>query len=166
MIRTEKRGEAAGLQGGGELPTRRKSTNVGPAAMGAAGLAPLAIALLVGNATIPSSGSKVVSNDPVAAAKCEEGLENFHECHASYPTGCSPTGRYDGYLNYLKNQHPPRNSTPAVTFTSLNDYHDLESRTPTELAKSNHADLKDKLPAKVEGQPAAPARHPYYLKKT
>src|SRR5260221_2252022 len=133
---------------------KKSSAKAGPAALGAAGIAPLAIALLVGNATIPSSGSKVVSNDPVAAAKCEEGLENFHECHASYPSGCSPSGNYDGYLNYLKNQHPPRNSTPAVTFTSLNDYHDLESRTPTELGKSNHAAVKAKLAAMCAGNPA------------
>jgi len=142
-----------------------KTDKPSSAALGAVGIAPLAIALLVGNATIPSSGSKVVSNDPVAAAKCEDGLENFHECHASYPTGCSPTGRYDGYLNYLKNQHPPRNSTPAVTFTSLNDYHDLESRTPPELAKSNHADLKDKLAAMGEGHPAAVIGYLYYVKQ-
>jgi len=112
-----------------------------------------------------SKGSKVVSTDPVAAAQCEEGIENFHECHASYPSGCSPSGRYDGYLNYLKNQNPPRDSKPALVFTSLNDYHDLESRTPKELGKSNHADLKDQLPAMGEGHPAAVIGYLYYVKQ-
>jgi hypothetical protein len=147
------------------MPQPPKRGKAGPAALGAAGLAPLAIALLVGNATIPSKGSKVVSTDPVAAAQCEEGIENFHECHASYPSGCSPTGKYDGYLNYLKNQNPPRDSKPALVFTSLNDYHDLESRTPKELGKSNHADLKDQLAAMGEGHPAAVIGYLYYVKQ-
>lgn len=147
------------------MPQPPKDGKAGPAALGAAGLAPLAIALLIGNATIPSTGSKVVPTDPVAAAQCEEGIENFHECHASYPSGCSPTGKYDGYLNYLKNQHPPRDSKPALVFTSLNDYHDLESRTPTDLGKSNHATLKDKLAAMGEGHAAAVIGYLYYVKQ-
>jgi hypothetical protein len=143
-------------------PPKKKA---GSAALGAAGLAPLAIALLVGNATIPSSGSKVVSNDPAAPVQCEAELENFHECHASYPSGCSPTGKYDGYLNYLKNQHPPRDSQPAAVFTSLADYQKLESNTPKTLGKSNHLDLKDQLAAMGEGHPAAVIGYLYYVKQ-
>src|ERR1017187_4832361 len=92
----------------------------------AAGFAPLALALPVGNAIIPSSGSKEItsSTDPTPAAKCEEGIENFHECHGTYPTGCSPTGSYDGYLNLLKNQTPARDSKPVRVLTSLGDYQD------------------------------------------
>src|SRR5260370_10833544 len=86
--------EAAALPEEAEMPQPHKVGKAGPAALGAAGLAPLAIALLVGNATIPSSGSKVVSTDPAAAGQCESGLENFHDCHASYPSGCSPSGKY------------------------------------------------------------------------
>src|SRR5215471_5250184 len=107
----------------------KKKGKAGPAALGAAGVAPLALALLVGNAVIPSGSEKVVSNDPTAAAKCEEGLENAAECHAGYPTGCSPTGKYDGYLNYLKNQHPPRDSKPVRVFASAADYKNLDSQT-------------------------------------
>ena len=137
---------------------------VGSAALGAAGLAPLAIALLVGNATIPSSGSKVVSTDPATAVQCEAGLENFHECHASYPSGCSSSGKYDGYLNYLKNRQPPRDSKPALVFTSLSDYQKLESNTPKTLGKSNHSDLKDQLAAMGEAHPAAVIGYLYYVK--
>jgi hypothetical protein len=133
----------------------------------AAGFAPLALALLVGNAITPSNGIKPItsSTDPTAAAKCEEGLENFHECHGTYPTGCSPTGRYDGYLNILKNQTPPRDSKPVRFFTSLGDYQDLDSRTPKELGKSNHLDLKPQLDAMGEGHPHAVIGYLYYAKQ-
>ena len=135
----------------------------------AAGFAPLALALLVGNAIIPSSGTKPITSpdDPnaAAAAKCEEGIENFHECHGTYPTGCSPTGKYDGYLNILKNQTPPRDSKPVRVLTSMGDYQDLESRTPKELGKSNHLDLKTQLDAMGEGRPHAVIGYLYYAKQ-
>jgi len=147
------------------MPRKNRRGKSGSAALGAAGLAPLAVALLVGNAVIPSGGSKLVSSDPTAPVQCEEGLENFHECHASYPTGCSPSGKYDGYLNFLKNQHPARDSTPVKLFTSLADYQDLERRTPKTLGKSNHLDLKDQLAAMGEGQPYAVMGYLYYAKQ-
>src|ERR1700693_4061647 len=129
--------------------------------------APLALALLVGSAVIPNSGSKVVSNpsDPSAPASCEEGIENSTECHSTYPTGCSPSGRYDGYLNVLKNQEPPRDSKPLKVYTSMADYSDLESRTPKELGKSNHLDLKDQLTAMGEGRADAVIGYLYYAKQ-
>jgi hypothetical protein len=131
----------------------------------AAGFAPLALALLVGNAIIPSSGTKPTPDPNAAAAKCEEGIENFHECHGTYPSGCSPTGNYDGYLNVLKNQTPPRDSKPVRVLTSMSDYQDLESRTPKELGKSNHLDLKPQLEAMGEGQPHAVVGYLYYAKQ-
>jgi hypothetical protein len=107
----------------------------------------------------------VVSNDATAAAKCEEVLENATECHSGYPTGCSPTGKYDGYLNYLKNQHPALNSTPVKFLTSPADYKDLDSRTPKELAKTNHLDLKDDLTKMGEGQEYGVIGYLYYAKQ-
>lgn len=148
-----------------EMPRKTSPAKPGPAALGAAGLAPLAIALVAGSAIIPSGGSNLVSNSPTAAAQCEEGIENFNECHASYPTGCSPSGNYDGYLNFLKNQHPPRDATPVRLFTSIGDYQDLDRRTPKELAKSNHLDLKAQLDAMGEGQPHAVIGYLYYAKQ-
>jgi len=132
---------------------------------GAAGLIPLAIALIAGNALIPVNGSKVVSADPTAAAKCEDGLENERECHSGYPTGCSPTAQYDGYLNFLKNQHPPRDSKPVRLFTSLGDYQDLDSRTPPQLSKANHLAFKTQLEAMGEGQTHAVVGYLYYAKQ-
>ena len=144
-----------------------KPTGPGKATKTLAPLAPLALALLVGNAVIPNTGSKVVTSatNPTASVSCEEGIENFTECHSSYPTGCSPTGKYDGYLNVLKNQEPPRDSKPLKIFTSMADYADLESRTPKELGKSNHLDLKDQLTGMGEGRPYAVIGYLYYAKQ-
>lgn len=146
---------------GKSKPSKGKRTT----ALGAAGLAPLVIALVFGNALIPSAGSNVVSASPTTAAQCEEGIENSNECHASYPTGCSPTGKYDGYLNFLKNQHPARDVKPVRVFTSMGDYQDLDRRTPPELAKSNHLDLKTQLEGLGEGQPHAVIGYLYYAKQ-
>lgn len=142
-----------------------KSSGTGSTARAATGLVPLAIALIAGNALVPGTGSKVISSDPTAPAKCEEGIENTRECHSGYPTGCSPTGQYDGYLNFLKNQHPPRDSKPVRFLTSLGDYQDLESRTPKQLGKENHLDLKTQLEAMGEGQPHAVVGYLYYAKQ-
>jgi len=132
--------------------------------LGAVGLVPLAIALVAGNAIIPSGGS-AGPGSTTAAVKCEEGIENYQGCHPRYPTGCSPTGDYDGYLNFLKNQQPARSVTPVRVFTGIGDYQDLERRTPKELGKSNHLDLKDQLTAMGEGQPHAVIGHLYYAKQ-
>jgi len=146
------------------MPTKGSKSKPGPAALGAMGAAPLALALVLG-AINPSGNLKPVTEDPNAAVKCEEGLENYTECHASYPTGCSPTGNYDGYLNTLKNQHPPRNSAAVKLFTSLADYHDLESRTPSTLAKGNHFSLKDDLAKMGEMQEYGVIGYLYYAKQ-
>jgi hypothetical protein len=143
----------------------KKKPKPGPAALGAMGAAPLAIALLVGSAVIPSGGLKPVTTDPNAAVQCEEGLENYTECHAGYPTGCSPTGRYDGFLNFLKNQHPARGSAAVKYFTGMADYQDLDSRTPKTLAKGNHFAVKDDLAKMGEMQEYGVIGYLYYAKQ-
>src|SRR5437016_1452115 len=45
------------------------------------------------------------------------------------------------------------------------DYSDLEKRTPKELGKSNHLDLKDQLAAMGEGRPHAVIGYLYYAKQ-
>jgi len=147
------------------MPATSKKSSPGPAALGAMGAAPLALALLVGNAVIPSAGSKLVTEDPNASVQCEEGIENSIGCHSSYPTGCSGAGKYDGFLNFLKNQHPPRDSSAVKFFTSLADYQSLNSSTPTELGKSNHFDMKDDLAKLGEGQEYGVIGYLYYAKQ-
>jgi hypothetical protein len=146
------------------MPTRNSRAKASTAALGAAGAIPLALALTVGNLT-PGGGSTGVSGDPNAPVKCEDGIENFRGCHPAYKTGCSGSGSYDGYLNYLKNQEPPRNSTPSQTFTSAVNYQDLDRRTPSDLAKSNHFDLKDDLAKLGEGQEYGVIGYLYYVKQ-
>ncbi|HYL77153.1 MAG TPA: hypothetical protein VEU96_23255 [Bryobacteraceae bacterium] len=146
------------------MPKKNSKSKPGPAALGAMGAAPLGLALVLG-AVIPSGGLKPVTNDPNAAVQCESSIEGYTQCHASYPTGCSPTGNYDAYLNTLKNQHPARNSTAVKFFTSMADYHDLESRTPGTLAKSNHFSLKDDLAKMGEGQEYGVIGYLYYAKQ-
>src|ERR1051326_4713031 len=143
----------------------KKKPKPGPAALGAMGVAPLAIALLVGSAVIPSGGVKPVTNDPNAAVKCDEGLENYTVCHAGYPTGCSPTGSYDGFFNFLKNQHPARGSAAVKYFTGMADYQDLENRTPKTLAKGNHFTVKDDLAKMGEMQEYGVIGYLYYAKQ-
>jgi len=137
----------------------------GSAALGAAGLVPLAVALLVGNAVHSGNVAKQTPAGSAAPVRCEEGIENFHQCHPSHPTGCSPSGDYDGYLNFLKNQEPARGVTPVRVFTGIGDYQDLERRTPKDLGKSNHSDLKDQLAAMGEGQPHEVIGFLYYAKQ-
>lgn len=148
------------------MPTA-KTKGPGKVTKTIAPIAPLALALIVGNAVIPNTGSKLVENSTnlAGAVQCEEGIENSTECHSSYPTGCSPSGNYDGYLNVLKNQEPPRDSQPVRVLTSLKDYSDLESKTPTDLGKSNHLDKKDALAVLGEGRPYAVIGYLYYAKQ-
>lgn len=137
----------------------------GAGTLGAAGLAPLALAMVAGTVTSHSSTPPVGPGDQNTPVKCEEGIENYQGCHPSFPTGCSDTGEYDAYLNFLKNQEPPRSSSPVQVFTKLADYADLERRTPKDLGKSNHFDEKDALAAMGEGQPHEVIGYLYYVKQ-
>lgn len=117
---------------------------------------PLAIALL-GSAVLP--GGKVTGptshigpSAKIEAVKCEEGVEDFRACHSEYPTGCSSTGRYDPYLNLMKNQTEWKTTQPKKVFTSLQDVLDLEAKIPSDLGKSNHGDVLPELQALGEGQ--------------
>jgi hypothetical protein len=147
------------------MAARRSKTKVAPAALGAAGAIPLALALTVGNLIPGGGGSTGVTGAPNAPVQCEDGIENFRGCHPTYTTGCSGSGKYDGYLNFLKNQEPTRSSTPVKLLTSAAGYQDLNSRTPADLAKSNHFDLKDDLAKLGEGQEYGVIGYLYYVKQ-
>jgi hypothetical protein len=114
--------------------------------------APLALALLVGNAVMP--GPKVTppetTTSSVVAAVCDKGLD-FKSCHSEYPTGCSDTGKYEAYLNLLKNQLPEQ-TTPQGWFDNIGQLQDLERKFPPGLKKTNHLAMKDDLGKLGEGQ--------------
>jgi len=60
-----------------------------------------------------------------------EGIDSAATCHHTFAEGCSSAkGTYDAYLSFLKNTTPsPRlvNSRIADTFTSLQDFQDLDN---------------------------------------
>ena len=137
---------------------------------------PLAIALLASRAVIPSTGPAstkptfaptVSSTDPSTAAKCGE-VADFRQCHSDYPSGCSLSAGYDGYLNVLKNQDvpPPPPSNAVRYLTSLQDYRALEAGTPTDLSKANHSQFKDPLAKLGEGQIFGIVGYLYYAKES
>lgn len=131
---------------------------------------PLTLALLVGNAVLPSRRT----GEPSVAAKrnadqavvCGE-VANVNECHTDYPTGCSAAGRYDPYLNLLKNQLDPPAPTAAFRyFTGINDYYDLETKTPPGLGKGAHLDFKKQMDALGEGQTFGVIGYLFYASQT
>jgi len=115
---------------------------------------PLAIALLH-SAVIspPGGGAPVGPTTTVEAVKCGEGIEDFHACHASYPTGCTISGSpYDPYLNLMKNQTTWDSMEPQEVFTSLSQVQQLEARLPAlALTQKNHGDKLAQLKALGEG---------------
>ncbi len=134
--------------------------------------APLAIALLASRALIPSGGPHaappaVSSAPPDAAVKCAE-VPDFRQCHSEYPTGCSLSGGYDGYLNLLKNRDtPPPSSAEVIRYlTSLQDYAALEKATPPELSRDNHSHFQDQLAKLGEGQIFGVVGYLYYAKQS
>ncbi|MGI8741914.1 MAG: hypothetical protein ACR2NN_04975 [Bryobacteraceae bacterium] len=132
---------------------------------------PVALALLASHAVIPSAESHLASTvnpvHPEAPAKCGE-LADFRQCHSDYPSGCSLSAGYDGYLNLLKNQDmPPPPPANAVRFlTSLQDYQALEAATPADLSRDNHLQFKDQLAKLGEGQIYGVVGYLYYAKES
>src|SRR5713226_4660579 len=103
-------------------------------------LLPVAVSLL--SLVTPSPKPKGPPPPPgmPVAAICE-GVADFHDCHSRYETGCSNSGNYDAYLNFLKNQliSPPP-ATTSLQFLSQADFQNLDQAVPPDLKKTNHAD--------------------------
>src|SRR5271165_7158237 len=103
----------------------------------AATLLPLAIGL-ANYAVSPTTAGGGAPGGPTAtveAVTCGEGIEDFRSCHSEYPTGCSSTGKYDPYLNFMKNQLSWTSTQPEGFFTTLQDYQQLEAKLPDSLGK-------------------------------
>jgi hypothetical protein len=102
----------------------------------------------------------------VTAAVCEDVLD-FEDCHTRFPTGCSPSGGYDAYLNLLKNQLiPPPTDVTGISFLTRQDFQNLDHNTPPGLGRNNHADFKDQLAQLGEGQVFGIVGYLYYAIKT
>src|SRR5713101_3107883 len=132
-------------------------------------LVPVALALASHIVAPGKPGPAVMAPAPagaIVAAKCEE-VADLHACHGSYPTGCSPSGAYDPYLNYLKNQliPPPTAAAPPTLLTQA-DIHNLDQVIPPQLGghSNNHAQFKDVLAQNGEGKVFSLIGYLYYAK--
>lgn len=143
-------------------PRRTLTRHVAP-------FAPLALALLMSRAVLPPEGSKTPVESNVTeptAVPCDEVLD-FQDCHSRYPTGCSKSGKYDPYLNLLKNQLiPPTALMSEVNFLTLIDFGKLDHDTPKDLNRNNHGELRVALAKMGEGSLSGVVGYLYYAKKT
>ncbi len=131
--------------------------------------APLALALLMQNAVLPTARTTVdksVRKAPIA--QCED-VESFVDCHSDYPTGCTdkPGGIYDPFLNLMKNQLIPVPVDPSkLTYlNSAGDFATLDRKLPDGLGKKNHGDFQKELAALGEGGIVASVGYFYYLQE-
>jgi hypothetical protein len=139
------------------MPRRRSSSSSrGTVSRRVAPFAPLALALLMQNAVLPSThGTPATAHDNLDVAVCGD-VSSFSDCHSQYPTGCTHSGAYDTYLNLLKNQISfPASSAPIDFFTADDQLSTLDRQAqelPEKPGSRNHANLKDQLAAMGEGQ--------------
>ncbi|MBL8222278.1 MAG: hypothetical protein JNL62_23785, partial [Bryobacterales bacterium] len=130
---------------------------------------PLALGLLLQNAVLPEARNRVDTTLTAAPIKECEDVESFMDCHSDYPTGCTdkPGGKYDPYLNGLKNQLLPQPSDPsALTYlNSAADFAQLDRKLPAGLGKRNHEEFKDQLAALGEGNVIGTVGFFYYVQE-
>jgi hypothetical protein len=124
--------------------------------------APLVLAGLAQVGVIGHGGA-APSLTGTLAAKCQTGITDYQTCHDRYPTGCSATASYDGYLNALKNELIEPSVEPQQAY-NVKDLVDLEGKLPAELAPTNHEALKDALGTLGEGEVSSLLGYLYYAK--
>lgn len=133
--------------------------------------APLALAFALSQMPAsPASGGGDLAEadipDTVTAVQCEDNIADFHACHENYPTGCSKAGRYDAYLNLLKNGTPSA-PTGGITFLDEAAMDNLNTNTPDGLGQgNNHDDFKDELSKLGEGSQFGLIGYLYYYQST
>lgn len=146
---------SAGSNGG------NRSGGAGAASRFVLPFVPLAIALVAQGALL---GSGTGSQPDDTAAVCGDDVATYQECHSDYPTGCSAAGKYDAYLNLLKNQLVSPASAPQ-RYLAGSDYAAMEQALPSDLTKTNHGDEKDALAAIGDGHVVGLVGYLYYAKK-
>jgi hypothetical protein len=152
------------------MPTPSKASppksRGGVLSRGVAPFAPLAIALVAQTALLGGGGGGRSETERTAdaAVVCDEDIPSFQECHSEYPTGCSKAGKYDGYLNFLKNQLVDPARRPLRVLNG-DDIGKLEEGLPADLSKSNHEELKKDLAVLGEGHVVTVLGYLYYAKK-
>jgi hypothetical protein len=127
---------------------------------------PLALALLMQNATLPGGKPTAKPQDESGQpASCDE-VGDFRDCHARYPTGCSNSAKpsYDAYLNLMKNQLIPPEQPPEGWLT-LADFKRLDSKLPDGLQRGNHGDYQKEMGQLGEGHVFGAVAYLYYAQK-
>src|SRR2546425_12087278 len=84
--------------------------------------APLVLALLLSRAVLPSGEEPPETTGAVAAAKCDDEVDNFQACHERFPTGCTQAGKYDPHGNLLNNQLTGPSSSEPASFLDLQNF--------------------------------------------
>lgn len=97
------------------------------------------------------------------AVKCGTGITDYQTCHDRYATGCSAGGKYDGYLNALKNELIEPATEPQHAF-DVPALIQLEGKLPAQLGPANHEDFKDAIGALGEGEVSSLRGYLYYAK--
>jgi hypothetical protein len=126
--------------------------------------APIALALLLQNSVIPGGNETDIEEHGTEAVKCADEIEGYEACHANYPTGCSAAGKYDAYLNLLKNQIIDPSTSPEGILTQ-GDLNSKEAQIPHNAKGAHHADFKDDLGKLGEGHVFSVVGYLYYAKK-
>jgi hypothetical protein len=97
------------------------------------------------SAALPVASSLPEIAKKAGAAVCDDAVSGA-TCHQKYPTGCSKSGKYDAYLNFLKNRIPEGAAKRVLGFT---DFMKLEERTP--LLVGHNAEQAELLASLGEG---------------
>src|SRR5256885_13656287 len=84
--------------------------------------APLVLALLLSRAVLPSGEEPPETTGAVAAAKCDDEVDNFQACHERFPTGCTQAGKYEADVKLPKNSLIDPFSTSAASFLYLQNF--------------------------------------------
>src|SRR2546428_11570536 len=81
--------------------------------------APLVLALLLSRAVLPSGEEPPETTGAVAAAKCDDEVDNFQACHERFPTGCTQAGKYEADVKLRKDQRIQSSSAQPTRVLNL-----------------------------------------------
>ena len=119
---------------------------------------------VVGNGGGTAGTTAVAPGDIQPKTCATDSIADYRECHDTYPTGCSAGGKYDGYLNWLKNlDFDPLKPVTGPPLTPA-DLVGKDKSLPAGLAKANHEQFKNDLEALGEGEAVVLAGVLYYAK--
>ena len=115
----------------------------------------------------PDRAHELASQAPSQTATQCASVATLADCHPGNPTGCTnaQNPRYDAYLNFLKNQQPPRDLA-ADRLLAESDFAQLEDSIPPGISTRNHADFANALASLGEGNIHAVVGYLYFVEDT